>query len=310
MINSKVEKKIAVCIASYKRPEGLSRLLNSLRNLEFKKCAKPEWYVIVVDNDQEGSASSVIEEIRQSFSAPIKYYVEPIKGIASARNKAVREAQVADFVAYIDDDEVDKSDWLDELLYVQSQYGADVVSGPVEYLFEHEPPKWILRGKFFSRTNDSTGKKLKYSATNNILIKNKWLYAFEGPFDMRLNLTGGEDTLFSAKIFQHGASGFWAEDAVVHEYVPQSRMTASWIIHRKWRYGLTLGTMELLMEKPIHIKVLRIMKGLLHIILSILLLLPLSLYLGYAGLITSLGRFYFGLGQIMGLFGLNYDEYK
>jgi hypothetical protein len=150
---------------------------------------------------------------------------------------------------------------------------------------------------------------LKYSATNNIIIKQEWLNAFEEPFDTRLNLVGGEDTLFSAKVFHLGATGIWASDAVVNEYVPQNRMKAPWIIHRNWRYGLTLGLKERMMEQNVFIKFLRVLKGLFHIIISIIFLFPSTLLLGYAGLIKSFVRFCFGWGQILGLFGIKYDEY-
>ena len=128
MSNSHFEKKVAVCIATYRRPEGLSRLLISLQNLEFKISAPPKWHVIIIDNDREGSARKVFEEMRPSFPVPIEYHIEQTKGIASARNAAVKHVQDFDFVALVDDDEVAEPTWLDELLSVQSQYQANFVN--------------------------------------------------------------------------------------------------------------------------------------------------------------------------------------
>jgi succinoglycan biosynthesis protein ExoM len=309
MIDSKTAENIAVCIATYQRPVGLCRLLNSLRNLEFRRSPQPKWYVIIIDNDQEGSARKVVKEIRSSFPVPITYHIEATKGIASARNAAVKQAQGADFVAFIDDDELAEPNWLDELLFVQSQYQADVVQGPVLPKFEQDPPKWVARGRFYSWPRQLTGTKLKYAATNNVLIKVNWLHAFQGPFDVRLNLTGGSDTLFSVKIFQLGALGVWADDAVVHEVVPPNRMNASWIIRRKWRYGLTLATIDNLLKKPFHLKILRLMKGCYQILGSLIVFLPSVLFLGYTGVIKSLARFCYGWGEILGLFGVKYAEY-
>jgi len=301
---------IAVCIATYKRPIGLQRLLNSLGNLVFTKIAEPDWHVIVVDNDLEGSALSVIKEISPSFPVPIEYCIEHTKGIASARNKAVRLAKGVDFVAFIDDDEFAESNWLDELLCIQNEYHADVVQGPVLPKFEQKPKKWITFGEFFSRPRYVTGTKLKYSATGNLLIKNKWLHAFEGPFDLRMNLTGGTDTLFSSKIYQLGAIGVWADDAIVYEYVPKSRAKASWILKRKWRSGITLSLTERFMDKSIFVKILRLSKGIANIVISMIMIFPNLLIFGNAGLIKSIGRLVFGLGEILGLFGIKFYEYE
>jgi succinoglycan biosynthesis protein ExoM len=301
---------VVVCIATYHRPGGLGRLLTSLCSLEFKKSSPPDWHVIIIDNDHQGSALSIVEEMRPSFPVTIEYHIEPTKGIASARNAAVKHAQGADFVAFIDDDEVAEPNWLDELLTVQNQYQADIVQGPVLPIFEQEPQKWIARGRFFSMPRYSTGTKIKYAAMGNALIKHKWLHAYEGPFDPRLNLTGGEDTLFSTKIYQLGAQIVWADDAVAHEFVPPSRMTASWIIRRKWRYGLTLAIIDNMLKRPFHLKILRVMKGSYQILASLIMFLPLVIFLGYTGVIKSLGRFCYGWGEILGLFGLRYEEYS
>jgi succinoglycan biosynthesis protein ExoM len=310
MTNSSVNINIAICIATYQRPIGLSKLLNSLSDLEFQKCAQPNWHVIIIDNNPNGSARKIVKEIRPSFPVPIEYHIEPTKGIASARNSAAKHAQGADFVAFIDDDEVAEPNWLDELLFVQNQYQADVVQGPVLPIFEQEPPKWVARGNFFSFPRMLTGSRLKYAATGNLLIKAKWLYIFEGPFDVRMNLTGGSDTLLSAKIFQLGAQGVWADDAVVHENVPLSRMNASWIIRRRWRYGLTLAIIDNMLKRPFHLKALRFIKGSYQILASLILFLPSVLFSGYSGVIKSLGRFCYGWGEILGLFGFKYEEYS
>ena len=114
-----------------------------------------------------------------------------------------------------------------ELLYLQSQYNTDVVQGPVLPRFEHKTPEWINRVRFFVRLRRLKGTKLKYSATNNVIIKNKWLHVIEGPFDVRLDLTGGENTLFFLKIKCLGAKCLWAYDAIVHEFSHPQRATAS-----------------------------------------------------------------------------------
>jgi glycosyltransferase involved in cell wall biosynthesis len=63
---------------------------------------------------------------------PLRYVVEPRRGLSFVRNRAISEARAAraDFVAFLDDDEVATAPWLTELLRVQGRYAADVVTGP------------------------------------------------------------------------------------------------------------------------------------------------------------------------------------
>ncbi|MRW03524.1 glycosyltransferase family 2 protein, partial [Staphylococcus aureus] len=50
---------ISVCVSSYKRPEGLNRLLTGFNQLTFNKCETPEIEVIIVENDVTGSSGKV-----------------------------------------------------------------------------------------------------------------------------------------------------------------------------------------------------------------------------------------------------------
>ena len=123
--------KVAVCIATYKRPNGLLRLLESLQKQCFKKVHSPDWTITIVENDIEAMSRTIVNDFANKCSVPINYSVEPKRGIASARNTAVQMAGEVDFIAFIDDDEIAESCWLDELLFVQSLYSVDIVKGPV-----------------------------------------------------------------------------------------------------------------------------------------------------------------------------------
>ena len=85
-------QRIAVCIATFRRPELLARLLQSIRELELP--ADIEIEVRVVDNDASGSAESTVGQF--SDLTP-RYAIEPERNIALARNRAI-EFGPADFV--------------------------------------------------------------------------------------------------------------------------------------------------------------------------------------------------------------------
>lgn len=118
--------QVAVCVITYKRPIGLARLLDGLNALTFAgdpPCVR----CIIVENDESGTAATVCDEARAGFRWELESYTEPRRGIPFARNTAVARAlETADFIAFIDDDEVPEPTWLDELLRVQREYRSDV----------------------------------------------------------------------------------------------------------------------------------------------------------------------------------------
>ena len=120
--------RIAICIATFQRPQGLSRLLESLSNLCFEKQDEPSIKIIIVDNDTTGTAKPVVEHWRNKLRWTLVYEIEPRRGISYARNRLVALAKDIDFVAFIDDDEVAVDCWIDELIYTQKKYQAGVGS--------------------------------------------------------------------------------------------------------------------------------------------------------------------------------------
>ena len=75
--------EICICIPTHRRPRQLQRLLTSLVEQE----QAPPFEVIVVDNDAECSAKPAADEFRDRLS--LTYLVEPIRGLARVRNRAV-----------------------------------------------------------------------------------------------------------------------------------------------------------------------------------------------------------------------------
>ena len=77
---------IAICIATYHRPEQLTKTLKSLPQYF------PEPYegeIRVVDNDENRSAEQVVRAFAAQSRIPTHYRVEPEQNIALARNRAI-----------------------------------------------------------------------------------------------------------------------------------------------------------------------------------------------------------------------------
>src|SRR5208337_4435068 len=135
-------KFLLVGICTYKRPNMLRLLLDACAKLE----AVPglQLGVLIVDNDPAGSARAVAEAARTMFSMQIHYVVEAKRGIANARNCVLEEALLrnAAFLAFIDDDEVMRPDWLSKLYRTMEETNADAVGSDVFWDLPADAPLW------------------------------------------------------------------------------------------------------------------------------------------------------------------------
>jgi len=308
--------RVAVCIITYHRPEGLKRLLEGLDALTFRdESVEPSVKIFVVDNDPAGSARAVFERERSGLKWSTEYDIEPNRGIPYARNRAISLAarSGADFVAFVDDDEVPHSYWMDELLRVQRSCEADVVYGAVVPRFEEGVPSWVVEGKFFEHTfvraGYETGHPLELADTNNVLVRSNVFEEMGNNFDERFALTGGSDTHFFMRVFRAGYSIAWAPDAVVDDQIPASRANAGWILQRAYRLGNTRSLCELDLRTAPASWVAPAVKGTGRILQGALLL-PVSVVSGWAALVGAAGKICYGVGRLAGVAGLRYEEYR
>lgn len=301
---------VAICICTCRRPAGLRRLLMSIAKLNLTGLDDVQVGVVIVDNDGTGEAEEVFKEcepLLPQVSDWQTFVCEPQRGISFARNRAIETAAPrADFVAFVDDDEEVDEHWLAELVAVQRSENADVVAGPVLPRYEVTPPEWIVRGRFFDRTRVQNGTPIPYFGTCNVFLR---LAALEGVrFEPRLALAGGEDTLLSMQLVALGRTMVWANDAVAHEWNPESRLSAHWILRRKYRLGTSIAFSEYVVRGT-GVNPLRLIKGLASVA-SGLITLPFTVLSGRAGTVWSLGKAYRGAGMIAGMFGSLYKEYE
>jgi succinoglycan biosynthesis protein ExoM len=302
---------ISICVATYRRPEGLKRLIAGLDRLIFLDREQPRIEVIVVDNDPTCSARAFCKQLQSQFKWSIKYFSEPQRGISYVRNKAVAEvATNADFMLFIDDDEVPEPDWIEQLLIVQQEYDADVVAGPsLPFFPEPDLPKWVTSGHFFEPQRYPTGYRLKYAGTNNVLVRARILREMDRVFDERFALTGGEDSHLFMRLDRAGYKLVWADLAVVYEWVPKSRTNVKWILQRGYRCYGTYSLCEKELEPLLKVLVKRISTGTGRIAIGIVSLLP-ALFLGKAQSVQALLQISRGAGILSGLIGKSYNEYQ
>lgn len=224
-------ERIVIAIPTYKRPFSLKRLLDAIAQLD----TKHDIAVLVADNDsekQEGLA--LCRSLAPAYRWPLSAVAAEQRGIAQVRNVLVEQAlrdEKCAFVAMIDDDEWPETGWLDELLKVQRQTGADLLQGSI--LFEqdgHPAPVPDIR--------NPTGPIAMLQGAGNILIRRSVLEEMARPwFDPAFALTGGEDFEFFTRLAKAGRHFAWADGARAHGDVPTTRRDLGWVLARAYSTG-------------------------------------------------------------------------
>ena len=238
--------EITVCICSYRRPVLLQRLLAALAvqrtdGLFTFSCA-------VVDNDASGSARAVVEQMQSTLPVPIRYAVEPARNFALARNRALGLVN-GELLAFIDDDEVPREDWLLQLWQTLHRFHADAVLGPVRPYFENQPPSWIVRSGICERPSYATGSVLHWrqTRTGNVLLRRAIVTQDKIQFDPAYG-TGGEDVDFFRRASRAGKTFVWCEEAPAYELVPEARLRRRYHLKRAFLQGrVSLGYLN---EQP------------------------------------------------------------
>lgn len=220
---------LSVCIATYRRPDRLSAVLDDLA----RQTRLPD-QVVVVDNDADGSAREVIERYRAN-GAPfrLEYEIQPARNIALTRNRSVMLAG-GEWLAFVDDDERAPPEWLQKILQAAQEYAADGVLAPVEPELPENAPAWIRRGKFYDFPHQPDGAvvPLNRMRFGNVLLRGAVIRAEPGPFDVRYGLMTGEDGDLLVRLAHKGARIVWFEGAPVFEPVEAKRLSLRWLYMR------------------------------------------------------------------------------
>ena len=230
-----MEQLISICVCTYKRP----LLQSTLRSL-MQQAVPCGWAieVVIIDNDSEGSARTMVERFALETPFPTRYAIESRKGLSYARNRALDLAE-GDWLAWLDDDERADRDWLAKLINTAQQYAADAVVGVVLPDFECPPNKWLIAARAFEWCLPKTGSPIGMSEarTGNAFLNAKFLNRKGLRFDNRFNTTGGEDSDFFRRLLDQGGLVVSTREAVVHEFITRERMTRRYIVRRALRVG-------------------------------------------------------------------------
>lgn len=302
------QPKVAVCVITCFRPDGLQRLLEGLVAQKFVKNAPPDLHLAIVDNDAAGSARLICEEFKAKYNLKLEYDIEEQRGIPFARNHCVDMVKdKVDFIAIIDDDEVPAHDWLDELIAAQREFNADILTGPVKSYFMEQTEEWLF--SFFGSGNLPNGKNLKnkfgYVYTSNLYARAELFQHIR--FEEQFRSNGSDDTHLFMQVYDQGYKAVWADKALVTEWVPGSRTNFKWLWQRAYSQGNGFALCELVRNPNLATRIQRLSKGIFRLVQGIM---TAVLSLGRKVVfVKGIQKVFLGLGMITGSLGSSYQEY-
>ena len=222
------QPQIDVCICAFARREGLRRCLQSLA----AQVNAPPFRVCIADNHMQPTIAAWIAADAATLPFELQVIHAPHSNIAVARN-ALLQTSVADWIAFVDDDEIPESDWLATLYAARD--GGDVVFGPVRATYPASAPDWLVRGDFLSKQPARRPHGYDTGPSANVLMRRSSVGTLR--FDESLGRTGGEDTLFFAMLHDRGARLAFCERAVVSEPDDPARSNFSALLWRNFASG-------------------------------------------------------------------------
>lgn len=304
--------RIAIGICTYRRPEGLSRLLDSLQNLGLRN-PDDDVGIVVIDNSPDGSARALCDLKAETSRFRVRYVNETRKGLSNARNAALSESRAlgARYLAFIDDDEMAQKTWLQDLVDTIETSGATIAAGPSYPLFAAPPGKWLPIEAYAYVPKERDGFADDASSAN-MMIDVTRLDQLGLTFDLSFNDTGGEDTQLITRLRAAGEKIAWSSNAVVWDFIPLDRMRPAWLFRRWYRTGTTEGRLEGSKSRTLKGRTRNAAKGVVR--------------LGYGGLriayglvhamlgkpqrlVASFYTFCRGAGYLSSAFGYSFDEY-
>jgi hypothetical protein len=140
-----------------------------------------------------------------------------------------------DFVALLSCGETTPRQWLTSLTKAQEEFDADLVIGPVKAVFDEAPSEWMLSGAFFDRFGIQRGPIPRIPAADNLLVRaDVFRSCLPRVFFPKPAPHESEWIDFAYRVQALGFTSVWANDAVVFDFVPKSRMNEEWVIQREY----------------------------------------------------------------------------
>lgn len=240
------DPQVSAIICTHNRENYLGAAIDSLLEQEFSS----EFEVIVIDNASTDRTREIVEA--RLPHPQLQYVYEPMLGLSVARNTGAKTAK-GEILAYLDDDAVASSGWLQALYTAyQNNEKLAIAGGKVTLLWPPgvNPPQWLSAGlaeNLGAYDLGDTVVSIKQPGLTprglNYSIRNSFLEQIGG-FDTNLgrvgkNLLSNEELHMTELALRAGWQVAYLPDAVVAHNVSPERLQRAWFLSRGWWQGIS-----------------------------------------------------------------------
>ena len=233
---------LTVAICTFRRNGPLKLLLDTLSAMGKKDRDRYALGIVVVDDSADRQAETLVRSFADRFERGVEYRHSGKRNISIARNLVLETAADtgADWIAMTDDDCEPSEQWLTELLRVQRDTGADIVTGPLIRRAPENAPRWLKTQPFLNLAEfeAETGQLLDEAFTNNSMVPARLMQDERYlRFDPEFGRIGGEDMVFYRAVAKAGYRIVFARQAEVFENEEPERLTAAYQLRRHFWMG-------------------------------------------------------------------------
>jgi glycosyltransferase involved in cell wall biosynthesis len=238
--------QVSVVVCTHNRSNYLAKALDSLLD----QSLNPDMYeILVVDNASRDATRDVVADYRRR-AGNIQYVFEGTLGLSHARNTGIQQSH-GELVAYLDDDAIAATWWLEAALEAFRERGPRVgcIAGPVYPIWEAPRPTWLPdelvpylsmldygeEARFLEETDHIVGANMAFP--RECLVK-------VGGFPINLGRRGkrllsNEELVLRRALERDKFRTFYSPAMRVEHHVPPERLTRRWFLSRLFWQGVS-----------------------------------------------------------------------
>jgi len=245
--------EFSVIICTRNRAESLAKNLDSLLKLRIPDSLTYE--ILVIDNGSSDGTRQTVEAYIEKYPDTFRYYFEEKEGISNARNCGVENAR-GDVLAYVDDDELVKDNWMQALrdAFVE-QKDAIAIQGKIDLQKKvgHFPP-WLRPDDLCAIPYYNPSPVPSYTDIlmgGNMAIR-KEAFRKYGLFDPHLGVGASgayEETEFSLRLQEGGEKIFYQPGAIVFHEFHVDRLCWDYLFMKQSQLGHSMAYLDVVLRQ-------------------------------------------------------------